>query len=133
MNNYLVDTHCHMSLTDDIDGIIENSDGVMVARGDLGVEIPMERVPGIQKQVINKCHRFGRVSLVSAEMLLSMENNVRPTRAEVSDVANAVLEGVDCVVLSGETTIGKYLGTKTYNDEVEKTKYTVIDLSRKYK
>ena len=97
-----------MDAIDEIDSIIENSDGVMVARGDLGVEIPIERVPGIQKQVISKCHRFGKVSLVAAEMLLSMENNVRPTRAEVSDVANAVLDGVDCVMLSGETTNGKY-------------------------
>lgn len=118
VNDYLINLdNSHMAIIskienqkglDDIDAIIENSDGIMIARGDLGVELPLERIPGIQKQIINKCHRCGKVSMVSAEMLLSMENNVRPTRAEVSDVANAVLEGVDCVMLSNETTIGKY-------------------------
>lgn len=96
------------SALEDIDEIIKNSDAVMIARGDLGVELPMERVPAIQKMIINKCHLFGRVSIVATEMMHSMENSVRPTRAEVSDVATAVLEGVDAVMLSGETTIGKY-------------------------
>ena len=93
---------------EELEAIVDSSDGVIVARGDLGAEIPMERVPGVQKQVIQKCHRMGKVSMVATEMMVSMENNVRPTRAEVSDVANAVLDGVDGVILSGETTVGKY-------------------------
>ncbi|MDD3452837.1 MAG: pyruvate kinase [Bacilli bacterium] len=96
------------SAIDDIDEIIRNSDAIMVARGDLGVELPMERIPGIQKMIINKCHMMSKVSIVATEMMSTMENAVRPTRAEVSDVANAVLDGVDVVMLSGETTIGKY-------------------------
>lgn len=93
---------------EEIDDIIKVSEGVMIARGDLGVEVPMERVPGIQKSIISKCHIMGKVSIVATELLSTMETNTRPTRAEVSDVANAVLDGADAVMLSGETTIGKY-------------------------
>lgn len=96
------------SAIEEIDEIIKNSDGIMIARGDLGVEIPLERVPGVQKTIINKCHIEGKFSIVATEMMSSMETSSRPTRAEVSDIANAVLEGVDAVMLSGETTIGLY-------------------------
>lgn len=93
---------------EEIDDIIKVSDGIMIARGDLGVEVPMERVPGIQKSIISKCHNMGKVSIVATELLATMEKNTRPTRAEVSDVANAVLDGADAVMLSGETTVGKF-------------------------
>lgn len=92
----------------DIDRIIKASDGIIIARGDLGAEIAMERIPGIQKKIITKCHESGIISIVATELLSTMVNNDRPTRAEVSDIANAVLDGTDAVMLCGETTIGKY-------------------------
>ena len=93
---------------DNIDEIIRVSDGIVIARGDLGVSVGMERVPGIQKKIIKKCHEASKVSIISTEIMSSMEKMARPTRAEVSDVANAVLDGADAILLSGETTVGKY-------------------------
>jgi pyruvate kinase len=93
---------------ENLDDIIKYSDGIMVARGDLGVEVPMQELPIIQKKIIEKCRKAGKFCIVATEMLASMYKNARPTRAEVTDIANAVLDGTDAVMLSGETTTGKY-------------------------
>lgn len=93
---------------EEIDDILRDSDGIMVARGDLGVEMPMEKLPGIQKMIIEKANLCNKISIVATELLATMENDNKPTRAEVSDVYNAVIDGSDAVMLSGETTIGNY-------------------------
>lgn len=112
---------------ENIEEICASCDGVMVARGDMGVEIPFEELPAIQKQIITKCRLLGKRVITATEMLESMIHNPRPTRAEITDVANAVYDGTSAIMLSGETAMGKYpvLTVETMSRIAEQTEKNI--------
>jgi len=98
----------HSDAVANLSDILQESDGIMVARGDLGVELPLQEVPGIQEKIIRQCNQAGKPVIVATQMLESMRENPRPTRAEVSDIAGAILQGADAIMLSAETATGRY-------------------------
>jgi pyruvate kinase len=113
-----------------LDKIIDVSDGIMVARGDLGVQIPIENIPHVQKTIIRKCNVKGKPVITATQMLESMTKNPRPTRAEATDVANAILDGTDAIMLSGETASGKHplRAIETMDKIARKTEQTLKDI-----
>ena len=117
----------NQSGVDNIEEICKSCDGIMVARGDMGVEIPFENLPAIQKKLIKKCSLLGKRVITATEMLESMINNSRPTRAEISDIANAVYDGTSAIMLSGETAAGKYpvQAVKTMSKIAETTEQNI--------
>ena len=124
----------NQSGVDNIEEICKYCDGIMVARGDMGVEIPFEHLPAIQKKLITKCRMLGKRVITATEMLESMITNSRPTRAEISDIANAVYDGTSAIMLSGETAAGKYpvLSVKTMAKIAETTEESINYQKRFY-
>ena len=123
----------NQSGVDHIEEICRHCDGIMVARGDMGVEIPFEHLPAIQKKLITKCRLLGKRVITATEMLESMITNPRPTRAEISDIANAVYDGTSAIMLSGETAAGKYpIQAVTTMAKIAETTESTIDYKKRF-